>query len=653
MKYAVAFFLATVMMAPPGCASDRVVSVKEIIKRKAAGGYAALRAPNAEGCETGQLPAEGGVDANLASTDCVVRDIVPVASVPAAARGNFADVYRITVPRKSVLRVEMTSTQVDSYLYLLRGPSGAVLASNDNGPSGNNAVFSIHLDAGSYLLVATSAAPVTGDYKLSSKLDNLRQCTEGSLRFDSEAEGSLGDPDCRFLDLRLNSSDAAYLDQHKLEVTRRGVVVVTMNSAELDSYLIVADSRGAVISRNDNSGPENNARLSISLEPGAYVIIATTAETGTGSYKLLARLEDQRPCSTAQLNPAAAVPAALAADDCRGLDFFVPSSDENYADSYEFELTAAKLVTVTARSAEFDTILTLLDSTGESVVDNDDFEETTTDSQLLVSLPPGKYRVLASSYEPATGAYQINLLIEDLRRCTVETQATPGNRNGALTGDDCRFLDFMIPGVDRIPVDVYSVKLDKRSVLTLEVKSAAFDTGIFVVDSKMRVVNGDDDGGGGTNSKLDLMLNPGEYAVVVTALDDRSGMYDLATSIRDPQTCAAEEIGTDSSKVGALSSSDCRLKDLVIGFTEESPADQYTFTLTERRKVTVEAGSGDFVAAVLPLDNDYNAIEQVQQDITEERGVATFTAGPGSYRLALTTLTETGSYVVKLSTQAP
>jgi hypothetical protein len=557
------------------------------------------------------------------------------------------------VPRKSVLRVEMTSAQVDPYLYLLRGPSGAILTRGDSSLGDMNAVFAIHLDPGSYLLVTTSTVPGTGDYKLTSRLENLRQCTESTLQFDTEAEGSLGDSDCRFLDLRLNSFDTAYLDRHKLQVTRRSVVVVSMNSPEIDTYLILADSNGRVIANDDNSGPEDNALITASLEAGTYTTISTTAGTATGSYKLLARVEDQRQCSTAQLKQGELVSGELADTDCRGLDLFVPSSDVKYVDSYEFELTDPKLVMITLRSAGFDTFLTLLDSSGESLLDNDDLEETMTDSQLLVSLPPGKYKVLASSFDPATGKYQIDLVTEDLRPCLLEPLPLSSSRNGALTAGDCRFLDFLIPGVDRISVDVFSFKIDKRSVLTFDAKSSAFDVAVFVVDSKMRIVNGDDDGGGGTNAKLDILLNPGDYSVVVTTFDDRLGAYDLVTSVREPRTCAAETIGPDATIVGALTASDCRLRDFVPGFTEEDPADQYTLTLTERRKVMVEAGSSDFVAAVLPLDADYNVLEHAELDITEERGIATFTANPGTYRLAVTTFTETGAYVVKTSTQAP
>jgi hypothetical protein len=650
--------------------NDRLISLKHAVRNPNTAGEGASKAflsrraelrgsaaagivPRADGCETRELAAEGSADGTLATGDCTVRDIVPTATVPAAIRPNSADVYRITVPRKTVLRVEMTSTQVDSYLYLLRGPSGAILARNDNGLGERNAVISIQLDPGAYLLVATSAASGNGDYKLSSKLDAIRQCNDQTLQLDSEADGTLGDPDCRFVDLQLNATNPAHLDRYRVEITKRSVLVVSMNSPDADALLTLTTSGGTAITTDDNSGPGNNALVTASVEPGTYNIIATTTGVGTGSYKLLAKSEDQRACSAATLTTDAPSRGDLSSADCRGLDIFLPSTDTISLDVFEFELTSPKIVSIRMRSLAFDTYLTLLAPTGRALLHNDDFEDASTDSQIVLSLPVGKYKVLASAFEASIGDYEISLSTENLRECTVDNIALPGSRNAALTPEGCRFLDFLIPSSDRDSIQPYLLKVEKRSVIGLEAKSAAFDGALLLLDGRLRVITADDDSGGNLNPKIEVLLNPGEYTLLVTSLDGQTGAYDLTTTVREPRTCVSETVGTDATVVGTLADSDCRLGDFVPGLVDDSPADQYTLTLTETRKVTLDVGSSEFVAAALPLTENYEIVEKAVLSVNTDRGVTTFTAGPGTYRIAVTTFTGTGTYVLKTSTQEP
>lgn len=70
--------------------------------------------------------------------------------------------------------------------------------------------------------------------------------------------------------------DGTHYDLYRL--TGPGDVHVEMESAEIDSYLVLFDSAGVFLAQNDDaSNLTLNARLSPSLESGCHIVMATTA----------------------------------------------------------------------------------------------------------------------------------------------------------------------------------------------------------------------------------------------------------------------------------------------------------------------------------------------------------------------------------------
>ena len=82
--------------------------------------------------------------------------------------GRYAKYYSFSLDQAARVQVDLTSfTAVDTYMYLLSGAgdSGVVLASDDNGGTGNNARITHELSAGSYTIEATTnASGATGSF---------------------------------------------------------------------------------------------------------------------------------------------------------------------------------------------------------------------------------------------------------------------------------------------------------------------------------------------------------------------------------------------------------------------------------------------------------------------------------------------------------
>ena len=71
------------------------------------------------------------------------------------------------------------------------------------------------------------------------------------------------------------------------EVEEETLVLAAMSSAELDAYLTLFDATGAIVAENDDDGYTTDAMLVALLEPGAYVLAASTYYVGeVGAYTL-------------------------------------------------------------------------------------------------------------------------------------------------------------------------------------------------------------------------------------------------------------------------------------------------------------------------------------------------------------------------------
>ena len=71
---------------------------------------------------------------------------------------RYARYYRFELERPATVTIDLTSTSLDGYLYLLSGEgrSGRVVASDDNGGDGRNARIERELEAGVYTIEATT-----------------------------------------------------------------------------------------------------------------------------------------------------------------------------------------------------------------------------------------------------------------------------------------------------------------------------------------------------------------------------------------------------------------------------------------------------------------------------------------------------------------
>lgn len=186
--------------------------------------------------------------------------------------------------------------------------------------------------------------------------------------------------------------------------------------------------------------------------------------------------------------------------------------------AYTLRIDKAGLYDVTLESAAFDTVLALRGNGVEQ--ENDDYGNGT-HSRLQVQLAPGQYTATVRALDNTSrGAFKLTLGTSSLPEGTIANDGTTLPHDQQVTG-------LMDSSARRS----FNLVVDRFSRVTLDARSSHFDT---VLEVTGRGVNSeDDDGGNGTNSRLELNLEPGSYTVSVRSLGGNPGNFTLQASISD------------------------------------------------------------------------------------------------------------------------
>ena len=190
--------------------------------------------------------------------------------------GSDAHTYRFEVTVGGRIRVDLTSADGDSYLYLL-DENGARITDNDDGGAGLDARVERDLTPGVYLLEATTVGGRgrgAADFSLSvSRVTGCEPTDLGALGPGEEltASGSW----------TLDTCGSGFVVEHPAHrylftLPEDGRVVIDLLSMDGDPVLSLVSVSAGLIGANDDGGESRNARIERYLPAGAYLIEATT-----------------------------------------------------------------------------------------------------------------------------------------------------------------------------------------------------------------------------------------------------------------------------------------------------------------------------------------------------------------------------------------
>jgi serine protease Do len=207
--------------------------------------------------------------------------------------------------------------------------------------------------------------------------------------------------------------------------------------------------------------------------------------------------------------------------------------DGAWVDEYTIEATAGQEVVAVVTSVEFDPYVIVTGPSGEQT-ENDDFGSSREVSLVeAIASESGTWRVQVSSYEAGqSGAYAVALtsrmrtdatILEEEFTVTGELPAGPtASVSGVLDAEDQKRSDESW-------YEGWSIEAQAGDRAVLVLQSPDFDAYLTLVSPTGRAFN-DDDGGGGTDSRLDMTFDEaGRWTVVANTLNaGDTGGYTLS-----------------------------------------------------------------------------------------------------------------------------
>jgi hypothetical protein len=557
----------------------------------------------AQDCSPREIGPDESKTASFAAGDCTLRNLI------GGARTEYAHPYGVTLPRDGILSVDLKSASVDAYLYVY-SLSGLRLYANDNvSAQSTDSRAAIALRQGTYVLIASTRGVTAGSYTLQTALGTQSACPESEARLDAPMDGELTRDSCRVMDVAAPRTDPSRVVPYRLTVPSPSVLTAKMSSKEFSPYLEILDSRYQYLFYADAAG-DPEVELVVSLGPGSYTLLATTSEAGiTGAYTLTATLADPRSCSISDIGLGATAEGLLVeGEDCRYLDLVSPSEDTTPIDLHRVTISQRGVLSLSLSSTVFTPFVGVLDEQGHELNSTAGDEEPGPIAQIVTSLLPGVYYILANTWDGG-GAYTLMSSFSESRPCKFE-DARPGeSMQGALMAEGCRILDLLAPNGNPAYAAGYRLSVPDRRMLTADQTSTQVDSALYLFGPNALLLAFDDNGGGGKNSRVTILLGPGTHMLAASSADGGTGSFTLSARLTEPPACAIETIEPAATVSGQLASTDCRARETVAGSTGGAYVRRYRVTLPQAGRLQLQVSSRTVATALALTDAESRTMQ--------------------------------------------
>jgi len=394
-------------------------------------------------------------------------------------------------------------------------------------------------------------------------------------------------------------SDGSHYQLYEYRGRAGEQIRVTMRSDDFDAYLAGGVMQGTELNAsdtNDDGAGGTDSQLTVTVgASGTYVIRANSLSGGvTGAYTLLVEVVGGGG-AVAAAAPQVAGGQIAAGQMVNGrLDASDPAlADGSHYDVYTYRGRPGEEITVVMRSSDFDAYL----AGGAPQGSNIDPSETNddgaggTDAMISATVPQsGVYGIRANSFSgDATGAYTLTV--------EVAGGATAGGDPRAVTAGQTlagRLSESSPTLSDGSHYDTYYYDARAGERIYVTMTSTDFDTYLRwgrEQGGSFETTEFNDDGGGGTNSRLELTIpTAGRYAIQANSYGaDATGAYTLSIESEAGGTGGLPTIALGQSVSGRLDATDPTLGD-------NSHYEVFAYQGRAGEQVLVTMRSGDFDA---------------------------------------------------------
>jgi hypothetical protein len=302
------------------------------------------------------------------------------------------DRWTLALDADTDVRIDMRSGSFDTMLELL-GAHGRVIAVNDDAYGTLNSRIVTFLPRGSYDVIARTYAPgMRGSYDIGVEV--AEGCQGAEIVLGQEFTGEVTAADC-LVDQWMPA------DSFSLTLPEDTRLDFVTKSTDFRPLLLVRDERRwDVFAAYDQNGT-GTAQGRATLAAGSYVVYVLPDGQGLGSYQLLVEevaCEAPRPVIVG-----GTVEGTLDESDC-------VRDGGAFRDVWSLELDTERSLQIDMASEDLDAWLSVKDEDGVEIAHDDD-SGPGFDAALGVTLSPGRYTVLASSFGPNdVGDYSLSVV---------------------------------------------------------------------------------------------------------------------------------------------------------------------------------------------------------------------------------------------------
>ena len=448
---------------------------------------------------TGTVRPSSQITASLDGTNCALAD------------GTWFADYVIDFPSRGTWSASVTPADgATAFTVVLRDQSGSRI---DSGTT-----IQRNVERGTYhVLVNAPAANSGGGFTLSSTFSGAPNilCRHfammGTLR---TVNGSLGAGSCTL-------PDGSIFDGYQITLFGTGTADIAVNANGFTPLLILRTSDGSAVA--SNSTPDANGVVHLVVpEVGSdtYTLIAAVSspdQTG-GSYSLSAVFT---PDSGETCIPAASLTGtqqsggSISTDSC---SFNLPGREDSALFNYYLvHLDNAGIVQATIESADFGSLLLLLDADGNTIAQDSDSGGAGT-PLIRQQLAPGDYRLILFNEDSFGGDYTLDYQYTPGAApvCAATSMDSGSQMTGILAGaTSCKDSVFL--------TDVYTIVLPSDGTVNLSLSSPDFSTFLDLHDAKDNELIWGTQSSDGSASFLTADLPAGAYYVDAASMDGTGG----------------------------------------------------------------------------------------------------------------------------------
>lgn len=497
-----------------------------------------------------------------------------------------ADVYSFEAEEGDVITISMESDDFDTFLTL-QDVNGEIIAQNDNGTDGQNALILNYTipETNTYFITATSRQSaesngvnrVQGDYIV--VLTKARFADGGVIESGETVVGFLT-PDVQ---------EASYT----FTVEAGDVVTIDLGSSDFDPRLEVLNPEGTPVALDDDGGPGLFASIASFpiQDTGEYTILVdgyrgvTGERVLEGQYELSFRIAGDdvvsAPESDETYSPEededAVTEEDTPTDETSDTEAPTVSSDgtiaygdtitgelteDNQVVSYTFEGQAGDVVDIALTALDFDTLLRLEDANGVELTRDDDGGDGLNSLISGFELPgDGTYTIYIDGYRGANGdrvllgEYTLSLQMANVAQ---DAGGSDENTPDVATPEDELTINYNATLTGEITTDISNVtyRFDgaEGDTISIAVDSDAFDPLVRLLDADGNEVAFDDDSGGNFNALIEMFTldADGDYQIVIEGYrgsdgtEPVEGQFEISLTLESTAESADETGTTDS-----------------------------------------------------------------------------------------------------------